>query len=69
MDAQIGWVRDLGSPSEPGTYCFRGLAVDVRQTDIDRARAELAKVSEVIFNAVLSESLGGQRKYVLGSIA
>ena len=37
MDAQISWVRDLGSPMEPGMYRFRGIAVRVTQEDIDRA--------------------------------
>ena len=36
---------------EPGIYRFRGIAVRVTQEDIDRARAELDKVSNVIFNA------------------
>jgi hypothetical protein len=69
MDAQINWVHDLGSPMEPGIYRFRGIAVRVTQEDIDRARAELDKVSNVIFNASLSDRLGDQRKYLLGSIA
>jgi hypothetical protein len=69
MDAQIGWVGDLGSPSEPGLYRFRGVAVQVSQADIDRARAELAKVSEVIFNATLAQPIGAEPRYVLGSIA
>ncbi len=70
MDAQISWVRDLGSPIEPGTYRFRSTAVQVRQADIDRARHELDKgLDDVVFNATLSELIGGERKYVLGSIA
>jgi hypothetical protein len=70
MDAQISWVRDLGSPSEPGTYRFRGTGVQVTQLNIDAARHELAKgLDDVIFNAMLHEPVAGQRKYVLGSIA
>jgi hypothetical protein len=69
VNAQISWVRDLGSPTEPGTYRFKGTAVQVKQADIDRARAELAKVSDVIFNAALSEPSGGDPFYILGSIA
>jgi hypothetical protein len=70
MDAQISWVRDLGSPTEAGIYHFSGIAVQVRQPDIDRARHELDKgLHDVIFNATLSEPISGDRKYVLGSIA
>ena len=48
---------------------FRAVNVEVKQAGIDRASAELAKVSEVIFNAVMSEPIGGDRQYTLGSIA
>jgi hypothetical protein len=57
MDAQtqIHWVWELGAPTRAGTYRFGGGAVEITQADIDRARAELAKVSEVIFNATLTK--------------
>ncbi len=68
MNIQVAWVRDLRSPTTPGTSLFRGVSVEITQADIDRARAELEKVSEVIFNATLT-NVSGEPRYVLGSIA
>ena len=68
MHAQISW-RELGSPSEPGTYRWRGIAVQVRQRDIDLANSATEQSEAVIFNATLFEPISGERRYVLANLA
>jgi hypothetical protein len=69
MDAKISWVRDLGSPAEPGVHDYRGVLLTIRGDDIARAKAEMSKgLSDVLFNLMLLNK-SGDRHYVLGSIA
>ncbi len=69
MDTKISWVRDLGSPDEPGVHDYRGIPLTIKGDDIARAKAEMSKgLSDVIFNLMLL-SKNGDEHYVLGSIA
>jgi hypothetical protein len=66
----IRWVSDLGAPSQPDVYRFKGAAVPISDDHIQRAETQLANgATDVIFNATYCELACGQRHVEVGGIA
>jgi hypothetical protein len=60
----IKW-GDLGSPSNPGTFGYRGLIIDVKEKNIEAAETN----PEAIFTATqIRPPHGGRSYYVLGKV-
>jgi hypothetical protein len=66
----IRWVSDLGAPSQPDTYRFKGATVPISDEHIHCAEAELANgATDVIFSAIHCERACGERHVEVGRIA
>jgi hypothetical protein len=66
----IRWVSDLGAPSHPSIYRFKGAAVLISDEHIQRAETQLANgATDVIFNATYCELACGERQVEAGGIA
>lgn len=66
----IRWVSDLGAPSEPDTYRFKGAAVRISGDHIHSAQTQLANgATDVIFDATYCELACGERHVEVGRVA